>query len=186
MTASVNTEAEREHIKALYSNMKTTSELIDVSIYASPYVFILRLDSCLIHVVVKHSQDKDQFLKVSIKRMQETQMYEYELKEVNECNSVLVARLRELEVKCAEQSRLKEGKFLSPFYLVNDVTSEYTLDWSWFCLAEYKDELMALGIHLGAPSSEAKAFADLEADLDEEKAALVPAQIEADMLSQAV
>jgi hypothetical protein len=62
--------------------------------------------------------------------MQETQMYEYELKEVNECNSVLVARLRELEVKCAEQSRLKEGKFLSPFYLVNDVTSEYTLDWS--------------------------------------------------------
>jgi hypothetical protein len=45
---------------------------------------------------------------------------------------------------------------------------------------------MALGIHLGAPSSEAKAFADLEADLDEEKAALVPAQIEADMLPQAV
>jgi hypothetical protein len=36
VTASVNTEAEREQIKALYSNMKTTSELVDVSIYASP------------------------------------------------------------------------------------------------------------------------------------------------------
>jgi hypothetical protein len=64
--------------------MKTTSKLIDVSIYASPYIFILRLDPSLIQVMVKHSQDKDQFLMVSIKRMQETQMYEDELKEANE------------------------------------------------------------------------------------------------------
>jgi hypothetical protein len=108
--ASVNTEAEQEQIKALYSSMKTTSKLIDVSMYASPYNLILRSDSSLIQAVVKHSQDKDQFLKVSIKRMQETQMYEDELKEANEYNSVLFARLQELEAKCAEESQLKEPR----------------------------------------------------------------------------
>jgi hypothetical protein len=45
---------------------------------------------------------------------------------------------------------------------------------------------MALGIIPGAPSSEAKAFADFKADLDEEKAARVIAWIEADVLSRAV
>jgi hypothetical protein len=84
VSASVNTKAEQEQIKALCSSMKTTSELIDVSIYAPPYIFTLRLNSSLIQAAVKHSQDKDQFLSVSIKRMQETQMYENELKEVNE------------------------------------------------------------------------------------------------------
>jgi hypothetical protein len=48
MTVSVNTKAKWEHIKTLYSSMKTTSELVHVSIYASPYIFILRLDSSLI------------------------------------------------------------------------------------------------------------------------------------------
>jgi hypothetical protein len=100
----VNTEAEREQIKALYSIMKTTSELIDASIHASPFILILSSDSSLIQAMVKHSQDKDQFLKVSIKRMQETQMYEDELKEANEYNSVLFARLKELEAKCAKKS----------------------------------------------------------------------------------
>jgi hypothetical protein len=42
--------------------------------------------------MVKHSQDKDQFMKVAIKRIQETQTYEDELKEVSELNSVLFAR----------------------------------------------------------------------------------------------
>jgi hypothetical protein len=46
--------------------------------------------------VVKHSQDKDQFLRVSLKRMQETQMYENELKEVNEYISALFAWLQEV------------------------------------------------------------------------------------------
>jgi hypothetical protein len=36
--------------------------------------------------------------------MQETQMYEDELKEVNEYNSDLFAQLQELEAKCAEES----------------------------------------------------------------------------------
>jgi hypothetical protein len=43
------------------------------------------------------------------------------------------------------------------------------------CIAEYKDQLMALGVIPSAPGSEAKAFADLKADLDEEKATRVVA-----------
>jgi hypothetical protein len=45
---------------------------------------------------------------------------------------------------------------------------------------------MALGVILGAPGSESKAFTDLKADLDEEIAARVATQIEADVLSWAV
>jgi hypothetical protein len=41
--------------------------------------------------LVKHSQDKDQFLKVAIKRMMETQILEDELKEVSKLNSILLA-----------------------------------------------------------------------------------------------
>jgi hypothetical protein len=43
-------------------------------------------------VLVKHSQEKDQFLKVAVKRMTETQILEDELKEVSELNSVLLAQ----------------------------------------------------------------------------------------------
>jgi hypothetical protein len=45
---------------------------------------------------------------------------------------------------------------------------------------------MALGIIPGDPGLEAIAFADLKADLDEEKATRVAAYIEAGMLSWAV
>jgi hypothetical protein len=42
--------------------------------------------------LVKHSQAKDQFLKVSIKRMMETQILEDKLKEVSKLNSILFAQ----------------------------------------------------------------------------------------------
>jgi hypothetical protein len=48
VSASVNTKAEQEQIKALYSSMKTTSNLIDISLYAPFYLLTLRLDSSLI------------------------------------------------------------------------------------------------------------------------------------------
>jgi hypothetical protein len=54
--------------------------------------------------LVKHSQDKDQFLKVTIKRMTKTQILEDKLKEVGEFNSVLLAQKQELEAKLAEES----------------------------------------------------------------------------------
>jgi hypothetical protein len=75
-------------------------------------------ESSLIQAVIKHSQDKDQFLRVLLKRIQETQMYENELKKANEYISALFARLQELEAKCAEENRLKEGKILLPFCLI--------------------------------------------------------------------
>jgi hypothetical protein len=59
-------------------------------------------------VLVKHSQEKDQFLKVAIKRMTETQILEDELKEVGELNSVLNEK-QELEAKVAEESQAKYG-----------------------------------------------------------------------------
>jgi hypothetical protein len=67
--------------------------------------------------MVKHSQDKDQFLKVSIKRMQETQTFEDELKEANKSNSILAARLQEVKTKLVEESQLKDSKFTLPIYL---------------------------------------------------------------------
>jgi hypothetical protein len=60
--------------------------------------------------------------------MQETQMYEDELKEANEYKSIFFARLQEFEAKCTEESRLKEGKFLLRSCLVNPIIFEYTLD----------------------------------------------------------
>jgi phage-related tail protein len=52
--------------------------------------------------------------------------------------------------------------------------------------AEYKDQFLALGVIPSAPGYEAKALADLKADLDEEKAAWLATQVEADVLSRAV
>jgi hypothetical protein len=42
--------------------------------------------------LVQHSQDKDQLMKVAIKRMIETQILEDELEEVSKLNSVLLAQ----------------------------------------------------------------------------------------------
>jgi hypothetical protein len=60
--------------------------------------------------------------------MLEAQMFEDKLKEANEYNSVLFAWLQEVEAKLAEESQLKDGKFLLPLHHENQVISEYTLD----------------------------------------------------------
>jgi hypothetical protein len=54
VSTSMNTQAEQEQIKALYSSMKTTSKLIDISFYAPTYLLNLRPNSSLIQAVVKH------------------------------------------------------------------------------------------------------------------------------------
>jgi hypothetical protein len=48
------------------------------------------------------------------------------------------------------------------------------------------DQLMALGIISSDPDSAAKAFANLKADLNEEKTACLMAQIEVDVLTRAI
>jgi hypothetical protein len=55
-------------------------------------------------------------------------MFEDELKEANECNSILAAWLLEVKTKLAEESRLKDSKFLLPLFLVIQIISGYTLD----------------------------------------------------------
>jgi hypothetical protein len=60
--------------------------------------------------MVKHSQDMDQFLKVVIKWMAETQSFEDELKGVSELNSVLLAQNQELKDQLAKESQAKDGK----------------------------------------------------------------------------
>jgi hypothetical protein len=79
-----------------------------------------------VQAMVKHSQDKDQFMKVAIKRMQETQTFEDELMAMVELNSILLARNEELETKLTEEIQSKEGNPLLSFYF--ETISEYTLD----------------------------------------------------------
>jgi hypothetical protein len=97
--------------------MKTTVELFDVSTHILPYLFDLNFDSSSMQAIVKHSQDKDQVLKVSIKRMQENQTFEDELKEAIEMNLILSTQNQELATKLTEESRLKDGNFSMPFIL---------------------------------------------------------------------
>jgi hypothetical protein len=83
---TVDTEAHQDNIKALYSSLKTTLDQIDVialtiHLIASP---CHGFDSFLMQALAKHSRDEDQFLKVAIKRMTETQIREDELEEVGE------------------------------------------------------------------------------------------------------
>jgi hypothetical protein len=52
--------------------------------------------------------------------------------------------------------------------------------------AEYRKQLMALGLVPGDPDSAANAFVDLKIELDKEKVACITAQIKIDVLTQTV
>jgi hypothetical protein len=65
--------------------------------------------------LVKHSRDKDQFMKVVIKQMMQNQILEDELKEVSELHSPLLAEKQELEAKLANESQAKDGEYLINF-----------------------------------------------------------------------
>jgi hypothetical protein len=74
-----------------------------------------------VQVMVKHSQDKDHFLKVAIKRMQETQTFGDELKEMIKLNSILLAQNEQHETKLTEESQSKESNLLLSFYFKNHI-----------------------------------------------------------------
>jgi hypothetical protein len=59
--------------------------------------------------IVNHSKAKDQFLKVAVKWMMETQLFEDELKEVSQLNSFLFTWNQELKAQLAEESQAKNG-----------------------------------------------------------------------------
>jgi hypothetical protein len=97
----------------LYLALETASTHLDVSLSCSTLLLYSHgtfLTSLLMQVLVKHSEAKDQFLRVAVKRMMETQLFEDELKEVNQLNSVLLAQKLELEAKLAEERQAKDGK----------------------------------------------------------------------------
>jgi hypothetical protein len=83
-------------------------------------------DSFLTQVLVKHSLDKDQFLKVAINRMTETQILEDELKEVCELNAVLLKEKQEIEATLAKESRAKDGNHFPDFFsfIIGSCSSE--------------------------------------------------------------
>jgi hypothetical protein len=56
------------------------------------YHLHLTLIFSLTQTLVEHSQAKDQFVRVIVKRLMETQLFEDELKEVNQLNTILLAR----------------------------------------------------------------------------------------------
>jgi hypothetical protein len=53
---------------------------------------------------------KDKFLRVAVKSLTETQIFEDELKQVKDLNENLMAYYQELESRQAEASREKYGK----------------------------------------------------------------------------
>jgi hypothetical protein len=53
---------------------------------------------------------KDKFLRVAIKRLTKTQIFDDELKQVNDLNENLMAHNQELESQLVEVSREKSGK----------------------------------------------------------------------------
>jgi hypothetical protein len=111
VTIAIDTEDDQENIKALYTSLRTTSAQIDLSARQLALLHVLwhGSDSLFMQALVKHSQDKDQFLKATIKRMTETQILEDLLKEVGDLNLVLLAEKQELEDKLAEESQAKDG-----------------------------------------------------------------------------
>jgi hypothetical protein len=52
---------------------------------------------------VEQSRSKDQFLRVAIKRLTETQTFEDELKEVSELNEVLLDHNQKLKARLTEE-----------------------------------------------------------------------------------
>jgi hypothetical protein len=82
----------------------------------SHYRLFLIPTPSLIQEIIKHSQSKDKFLRVCIKRLSEAQNFKDELKRASALNETLLARNQELKLQLAEESRGKAGKHLhNPF-----------------------------------------------------------------------
>jgi HAMP domain-containing protein len=79
------------------------------------------LTPLLIQKIIKHSQLKDQYIRVAFKRLTEAQILEDELTEVNALNKTLLAQKQELEAQLAAESRAKAGKY---FICINLIMPE--------------------------------------------------------------
>jgi hypothetical protein len=107
ITVAIYTRADRENVKALYSSLKSTSAQIDVCALKTLTKPSQHGSDSFMQVLLKHSHDKDQFLKVAVKRMTETQILEDDLNEVNKLNSVLHLKSRSLKLNWPKRAREK-------------------------------------------------------------------------------
>jgi hypothetical protein len=94
ITVAVDTEADRTNIKALYTDLESTSTRLNVSIFHLTFCnhSCRILTPLFIQKLVEHSPSKDQFLGVAIKRFTKTQLFEDKSKEVSDLNTILLAR----------------------------------------------------------------------------------------------
>jgi hypothetical protein len=82
--------------------------------------------------LVNHSEARDQFLRVAVKRMMETQLFEDELKKVSQLNIVLLVKKLKHEAKLAEVTQAKDGKH-SELILILSGNIQGATNGSWHC-----------------------------------------------------
>jgi hypothetical protein len=109
---AVDTEADWANTKVHYSTLESASTHLNINLLLtlSLYSHGTVLTFLLIQMLVKHFESKNQFLRVVVKRITETQLFEDELKEVSQLNLVLLAQKLELEAKLDEENQAKNGK----------------------------------------------------------------------------
>jgi hypothetical protein len=114
ITASVDTEKEHAITEALKFNLEFVSEQIKVCISSSFHVIMLLLILTLFFFqqLIEHSQSKDQYIRVALNRLTETQILDDELKEERALNQTLLARNQEVETQLSVESRDKAGKHI--------------------------------------------------------------------------
>jgi hypothetical protein len=110
----VDTEKEHAITEALKFNLEFVSEQIKVCISSSFHVIMLLLILTLFFFqqLKEHSQSKDQYIRVALNRLTETQILDDELKEERALNQTLLARNQEVETQLSVESRDKAGKHI--------------------------------------------------------------------------
>jgi hypothetical protein len=75
-------------------------------------VLLLILTPLFFQQLIEHSQSKDQYISVALKRLTEKQILDDELKEERDLNQTLLARNQELMTQLAMESKDKADKHI--------------------------------------------------------------------------
>jgi hypothetical protein len=75
-------------------------------------VLLLILTPFFFQQLIEHSQSKDQYIRVALKRLTEKQILDDELKEERALNQTLLARNQELKTQLAMESKDKADKHI--------------------------------------------------------------------------
>jgi hypothetical protein len=90
-------DTEKEHVvtEALKCNLEFPSEQIKVSSSFSLYIIVPLplLTPLFLQQLIEHSRLKDQYIRVALKRLTETQILDDELTEEKNLNKMLLARI---------------------------------------------------------------------------------------------